>query len=365
MNQKKIIIFMPSIDSGGGVEKNFFIVTNYLSIKLNNISVISLSKKYKKYIDKKINFVSLNSQFWETIGRRKKFLVSLFLLIKLLVSNKNVVVICFQGHLYCILICKLFNAKIIVRSNSSPSGWSKNFFKNFLYKKIYSFADKIIVNSLQFKKEMKKRFNLNSICIYNPLNLKEIIFLAKKKINFTFFKKKNFNLINVARLNEQKDQIFLLNAINQIKNSIPIKLLIIGSGNEKNRLLKFIKENNLQKIVKILPFTKNPFPFILKSDLFVLTSKYEGLPNVLLESISLKKIILSSNCPTGPKEILNNGRGGFLYKKKNINDFIKKFFFIYKNKSQCKKKTSYGYKKLYRFDYNKNLKKYINLITNI
>ena len=81
--------------------------------------------------------------------------------------------------------------------------------------------------------------------------------------------------------------------------------------------------------------------------------------------MSLKKIILSSNCPTGPQEILNNGRGGFLYKKKNINDFIKKIFFIYKNKAECKKKTNYGYKKLYRFEYNQNLKKYIDLITNI
>ena len=211
---------------------------------------------------------------------------------------------------------------------------------------------------------MKKRFNLNSICIYNPLNLKEIIFLAKKKINFSFFNKSNFNLINVARLNEQKDQIFLLNAINKIKNTIPLRLLIIGSGSEKNKLSKFIKKNNLERIVKILPFTKNPFPYILKSDLFVLTSKYEGLPNVLLETMSLKKIILSSNCPTGPKEILSNGKGGFLYKKKNINDFIKKLFLIYENKTKYKKKTNYGYNKLNRFDYNQNLKKYFNLLLN-
>ena len=363
MKQKKIIIFMPSIE-GGGVEKNFFIITNYLSSKLNNISVISLSKRYKKYIDKKIEFVSLNSYFWESISRRKKFLISLFLLIKLLIRNKNVIVLSFQAHAYCILISKLLNAKIIVRSNSSPSGWSQNFLKNFFYKKIYSHADKIIVNSYQFKKEMKKRFNLNSICIYNPLNLKEIIFLAKKKINFSFFNKNNFNLINVARLDEQKDQIFLLNAINKIKNTIPLRLLIIGSGNEKNKLLEFIKKKNLESIVKILPFAKNPFPYILKSDLFVLTSKYEGLPNVLLETMSLKKIILSSNCPTGPKEILSNGKGGFLYKKKNINDFIKKLFLIYENKAKFKKKTNYGYKKLNRFDFKQNLKKYFDLLLN-
>ena len=58
----------------------------------------------------------------------------------------------------------------------------------------------------------------------------------------------------------------------------------------------------------------NPFPIIKKADLFVLSSKYEGLPNVLLEAATLKKFIISSNCPTGPKEILMNGKGGFILK---------------------------------------------------
>ena len=80
--------------------------------------------------------------------------------------------------------------------------------------------------------------------------------------------------------------------------------------------------------------------------------------------MSLKKIILSSNCPTGPKEILSNGKGGFLYKKKNINDFIKKLFLIYENKAKFKKKTNYGYKKLNRFDFKQNLKKYFDLLLN-
>jgi glycosyltransferase involved in cell wall biosynthesis len=70
----------------------------------------------------------------------------------------------------------------------------------------------------------------------------------------------------------------------------------------------------MNKIVKILNFKKNPFPYLKKADLFLLTSKFEGLPNVLLEAATLKKNIISTDCPTGPREILNNGKYGFYVK---------------------------------------------------
>ena len=128
---KELIIFMPSIEMGGGVEKNFILLSNYLSTKLDKISVITASRNYKKYLNSKINYISMNSKFWENIGRRKKFFISLFLLFKKIMENRNVAVLSFQGHAYCILLCKILNIKVIVRSNSSPSGWSKNFLKKF------------------------------------------------------------------------------------------------------------------------------------------------------------------------------------------------------------------------------------------
>lgn len=355
---KELIIFMPSIEMGGGVEKNFIMISNYLTTKLKKISIITASKNYKKYFSKKINYISMNSNFWGNINRRKKFFISLLMLLKKILKNRNVTVLSFQGHVYCILLCKLLKIKVIVRSNSSPSGWSKNFLKKILYKIIYSFADEIIVNSLEFKKEMKKKFNLNSTSIYNPLNVSEIKKKSNKEINFNFFKKNSLNLINVARLNEQKNQMFLLEAIKMIKNKIPVKLLLIGSGDDRNKILNYIYKNNLKKIVKLISYKKNPFPYIIKSDLFVLTSKYEGLPNILLETIVLKKPILSSNCPTGPKEILDNGKGGVLFKKGNLNDFISKVIFINKNKKKLNNKINHVYKRLNRFDFDINLLNY-------
>ena len=195
--------------------------------------------------------------------------------------------------MYCILISKLFNTKIIVRSNSSPSGWSKNVLKKKLFKLILGWADSIIVNSFDFKQEYKRKFNLKTIMIYNPLNKDEIIKLSKKKINFPFFdkSKKFLKLINIGRFVDQKDQLTLLKSVNELKEIINFKLLLIGKGIYLNKLRKYINEKELNKNVKIINFKENPFPYLKKADLFILTSKYEGLPNVLLEAAVLKKIL--------------------------------------------------------------------------
>ena len=105
----------------------------------------------------------------------------MLLLLKEILSSRNSLVLCFQGLVYCTILCKLLSTKVIIRSNSSPSGWSDNYIKKILYKRIYGMADKIIVNSEKFKQELKLKFNLNSECIYNPLNKKEILRNSQKK----------------------------------------------------------------------------------------------------------------------------------------------------------------------------------------
>ena len=145
---------MPSIE-GGGVEKNLFIISNYLTNKINDISLITISNNFKKKFNKKIRFISLKSNYWDTIGRRKKFLLSLLLLTIEILKDRNILVLCFQGNLYCTLLCKIFRIKIIVRSNSAPEGWSQGIIKYYFFKTIFRFADKIIVNSYDLKKDLK------------------------------------------------------------------------------------------------------------------------------------------------------------------------------------------------------------------
>ncbi len=355
---------MPSIE-GGGVEKNLFIVSNFLIKKFKNVSLITISKNYKNKFDKKIKFISLASDLWDTFGRRFKYFLSIILLIKEIFKNKKIIVFSFQANIYCILICKLFGVKVISRSNSAPFGWSRNFIKRYLFKFFLNLADKIMVNSLQFKIDLKKEFNVNAICIYNPLNTHEIKRKSKKKTKKIFGNNNKLKIINIGRFSEQKDQITLLRSLNYLKDKIEYEAVIIGRGLFKSRLQDYIKKHKLGNNVKLLNYTDNPFNFMKQSDLFILSSRYEGLPNVLLEALVLNKFIISSNCPTGPKEILLNGKGGLLFKIGDFKDLSKKILFYKKNIKKCKKLTKYAVKNLNRFDYKKNLEKYFHLINSI
>ena len=94
----------------------------------------------------------------------------------------------------------------------------------------------------------------------------------------------------------------------------------------------------------------------------VLSSKYEGLPNVLLEALALNKFVISTNCPTGPNEILLNGKGGFLFKIGDYKDLSNKVIYFVKNKSKSKKLLNFAKKNLHRFNYKSNLDKYYSLV---
>ena len=360
MKQKKLLIFIPSIE-GGGVEKNLYIIANYLSQNISKVSLISCSVRQKKKFNNEINFISPFFSFWDKTTRRTKYLVCLVILIKEIIKDKNMLVFSFQANLYAALICHFFGIKIISRSNTSPSGWSKNFLKFFLYKLFLKLPNHIIVNSKNFKKEFQSLFKVKTQCIYNPLNLSEILFKSKQKIKNNFFKKNTLNILAAGRLVEQKDFMTFLKSIALLKSKINFKALIIGKGIEKKKLDQFILKNNLKQNVKIIKFQSNLYKYINKCNLFVLTSKYEGLPNVLLEAQALKKFIISTDCPTGPREILLGGKAGDLIKVGDYRSLSRKIlnFQVNKNKKKIKNKISLGSKYLHRFDETTNLKKYL------
>ena len=355
---------MPSIE-GGGVEKNLFLVSNFLIKKFKKITLITISKNYKKKFNKSIKFISLSSNNWDKFGRRFKYFLAIILLIKEIFKNKNLIVFSFQANIYCIIICRLFGVKVISRSNSAPYGWSKNWIKRTIFRIFLNLADKVMVNSKQFKKDLKKEFNVNAVCIYNPLNTLEIKQKSKKKSLSIFGSNKKLKILNIGRFTEQKDQITLLKSLDYLKKDLEYEAVLIGRGILKSNLNEYLKIKKLKNKVKLMNFVENPFSLIKQADLFILSSKYEGLPNVLLEALVLNKFIISSNCPTGPKEILLNGKGGFLFKIGDYKELSRKIIYYSKNKKKCYKLLKFAVKNLSRFDYQKNLEKYYHLINSV
>ena len=349
---------MPSIEDGG-VEKNLYLISNYLSLKINSITLITFSNNQNKKFNSNIKIKTplFNPSFIR--GRYLKYFFCLLVLLRITMFDKKNLVLSFQANIFVIIICKFLNLKIISRSNSSSAGWSNNFLKQSIFKIFFKKADKIIVNSYDFKKEMDKKYKINCACILNPFNFNEIKKKSNNKVNFLFQKNK-IKLISVGRITDQKDFITILKALRIVKKN-NVQLVIIGKGENEIEIKKYIELNNLKKKVQLLGYKKNPFPYIKQADLFLLTSKFEGLPNVLIEALYLKKFIISTDCPTGPKEILNNGKYGELVK---IGDFkkIAKLIDNFKKNKIVKNKIRNGYKSLKKYNYKINCEKYYQLI---
>lgn len=357
-----IIIFCPSIEEGG-VEKNLYIISNYLSKKID-VFLVTANKNKKKMFNKNIKFLTPKTNFWNNKTRLLKTFICFYIML-INFYKKDVKILSFQSNIFAIILAKMLGLKIFIRSNTSPISYANSLIKKIIFKYFFNLSDKIIVNSKEFKNQFNKFFNRKPILIYNPVfNLKKLNLSSKEKIKNNFFdkNKKYLNIINVARLTKQKDHLTLLKAIKLASEKIKLKLIIIGKGKEKKKIINFIKENKLNNTVKLLDYIENPMPYIKHSDIFILSSKFEGLPNVLIEAQSQKKIIISSNCPTGPSEILLKGRLGFLYKTGDYNDLFQTIKYVSKNLKIAKNKAILGFKNLNRFDYIANCEKYYNLI---
>ena len=361
----QIVIFIPSIENGG-VEKNLELISNYLAKKKElNLAIVASFKNKNFIFNKNIKFYTFNSKFNKIFNTRFSRTILAALQLLRFCFKKKTIIFSFQSNIFAIIFAKIFNKKIIIRLNTSPEKYINSFFKKKFYGFFYSLSDLIIINSKDFKKKIyslifNNFFKKNVKQIYNPC-----LKVKPKKIIFNFFKKNELKIINIARLTDQKDQITLLKSFKELIKIRPAKLLIIGDGEEKDKINNFIIKNNLNNFVKLMSYKKNAIDYLNISDVFVLSSKYEGLPNVLIECLYLKKYIISTNCNTGPKEILYNGKIGTLFKVGNDKQLLKILLKINLNSNFISNKILRAYKSFDRFDYIKNSEKYYKSILNL
>lgn len=184
------------------------------------------------------------------------------------------------------------------------------------------------------KESTKKLYPLlknKIIRIYNPFNFERVITKSEESIdeNLKEYYNKDF-IVSIMRLTEhQKDFDTLILGFKLAKEEgIKEKLYILGDGPDREKIEEKIKKEGMENEIILLGNVKNPYPWIKKAKMLVHSSKYEGLPTVLIEALILDKIVISSDCPTGPKEILENGEIGYLY---NIGDYKKLSELIVKN----------------------------------
>lgn len=169
------------------------------------------------------------------------------------------------------------------------------------------------------------------IRIYNPFNFERIIEHSKEKVdkNLKEYYEKDF-IVSVMRLTENsKDFDTLISGFKLAKEKgIKEKLYILGDGSDREKIEEKIKKEGMEREIILLGNIKNPYPWIKKAKILVHSSKFEGFGLVLVEGLILKKIVVSSDCPIGPKEVLESGEIGDLY---NVGDYKKLGELIVKN----------------------------------
>ena len=365
----KLIIFHP-YSKIGGADLSLSRLINNLNKDKYDIDFVSISRPgIKNYItNKKIKYIKINST---------RLIFSVFKLKKYLNTQKNKnykKYIFFSNqhfaNVFTLLLLKKYKwikFLIIERNHLDEFKYYKNFsqmIKNIIIKNLirllYKKADLIIGISKKLSQDLQNLCKTKVITIYNP-SFDKKIFLKSEKIKK--IKKKQKIILNVGRLENQKDQITLLRAFNICKNKTNAKLIIIGYGSNLDNLTNYINNNFLNNRVKILTNIKNPYPFYKKADLFVLSSLYEGFGNVLIEAGMFRVPIISSDCNAGPKEILNNNKGGELFNVGNEIQLSKKIMLVL-NKNY-KNKSGYLYKSLKRFETNNILQKYNEIFAKI
>ena len=323
LNQKHIALFISSMRGGGAERVTLNLGTEFAKLG-HKVDLILVTKEgpYLKEVPEYIRVLS----FFVPFRKRFRTLLNTFPLAIYLRREKPDVVLSAMNHCNVVaLIAKILSgaktrAAISEHNTFSIAGKTLGFFKRMITPKLmrllYPKADTIIAVSKNVADDLAQSIGIpreRIEVIYNPVISPEIYEKAKEKINHPYFPSSSLKIIiGVGRLTEQKDFPTLIKAFAKVKQKIDANLIILGEGEDRKKLEKLIENLNLKEYIDLPGFVKNPYAFMAKADLFVLSSKWEGLPTTLIEAMACGTPVVSTDCPSGPAEILENGKYGKL-----------------------------------------------------
>ncbi|MEI2436132.1 glycosyltransferase [Priestia megaterium] len=325
--KKKLAIVVPSM-RGGGAERVVLNLVSNLDREKYEIRLILIKKEgpYVKFLPQDITIVDLNSS---------RVRNSIIKLIKELNRFQPHTILSTLGYLNLIIlgIKGLLKGRpnIIIREANTPSldltgvPLIKRKLILFLYRSLYPKAHAIIAQCKSMKDDIVNFLHVSEnkvLYIYNPLNLEHIN--ANKNIEENPYNVDNVNIVSVGRLTYQKGFDILLEAFNIVTKQVPnTHLTILGEGKLKEDLLRKAEELNITKRVSIVDFKSNPYPYYYYANTYVLSSRWEGFPNTLLEALACGTKVVAFDCKSGPKEILQDDKYGILVKKLNSSSLAK------------------------------------------
>ncbi len=267
---------------------------------------------------------------------------SFFPLLKLLLQRKPERILIFHIELaILVLTIKKFlflKTKVVVRSINTlsqafnyPSGIWETIFARRVIKQILPLSNRIVAQSKGMHDDLVKFFRIEQEKLITIPNPAKSIYLNGTKILENNLRRNEF--LFVGRLSPQKglDNLVMAFKIAHEQDS-SIRLIIVGDGSEKDKIVRLAEESGLKNFISFEGFRENVVPYFLRAKATVLTSNFEGFPNVLVESIAVGTPVISFNCPSGPEDIIIENVNGILVPHLHVNDFANAMLNVAKNK---------------------------------
>ena len=374
-NSLKIFVWSPMLSNVGtngamiGMAES---LKKYLGAEIYLINVLG---EFTKFKDKKFFFLDFFkvSHIIPKTGKISKYLILFFsiicipFLIRQIFKHKpDIIIAGLVGFIPCML--KYFFKNLIVIN--SIQGYPKfNFIRKFIWKMFYKKSDYLITMTKQTKKDLEKIVGIDSQKIFtieNPILHRNIKIMSQEKIDNNdkfIFTKKVFCAI--GRLTHQKNFLELLSLVKKYSDltNEDFNLVILGEGEKRKELENYIEKNKIKNFY-LLGFKDNPYKYLAKSNVYICSSLWEEPGHTLMEAGYLNIPILTSNCPNGPNEIIEDNFNGLKYELGNEIDFLEKIKKINNLNEIEKNKLLINMKKIIlnytKFRFAKNFAKIIN-----
>ena len=361
--QQRLAIFIPSMRLGGA-ERSMLKLAQGMIARNYSVDLV-LAQKEGPYLDEVPDGVRLIDL------RSSRIISSLPALIRYLRKEKPMTLLSVMNYANIIALWARsiagVDTRIVVSERNTLSQESKNSASwrgrvmPFFVKQFYPRANGIVAVSHGVAEDLQsilKNFKLPITVIYNPIITPEFKKKVEESLDHPWFKKNQPPVIlALGRLKPQKDYPTLIQAFSALRKNKKARLLILGEGSERAKLEKMIEQLGLKEDISLPGLIKNPYPYLRRASLFVLSSRWEGLPGVLIEALYCGSPIIATDCPSGPQEILQNGKYGQLVPVGDVNSLAQEM-----EKSLNGKKYSGNNDSCQPFDQEVVVQQYIDLL---
>jgi N-acetylgalactosamine-N,N'-diacetylbacillosaminyl-diphospho-undecaprenol 4-alpha-N-acetylgalactosaminyltransferase len=350
MVMKKIMLIVPSLIKGG-VERVVSTLSKELS-KYYGVYVVIYHNPVEYEIEGKL--INLETPTGSFLRKLKNIFYRVIKLKRLIKEISPDFIVSFMGNLHPILTLK----PVIVSIHNNPDFFP--LYRKILLKTVYKFSNvkKIIICSSGLEKNLINNYRLkNTKIIYNPidLNLIDQKLLALKPFEFDY-------ILAVGRLNRQRGHDILIKSFSKSSLKNKVKLVILGEGKERKNLEKSINDLKIKNKVLLPGNVENPFVYMKYAQLFVHSSRCEGLSMVLLEALACNAPVIATNCcEISPYEVMENEVNSLIVPSGNdelLKDAMER---LYHDRELYMKLKSNARKSIERFDIENIIKDWISL----